>query len=236
MSIDAKTRACLAVMATALALCCAAGARATTYSVDVEGSFTLDMSGSGPIDLAPPVSFFGSFDVDTNVPPIEYPSNGDYTMTGYPDAAISNISITVFGTRFSTNDINDEQFVSAIPGSGVYFSENLYLGATPSIWMTFYTSDGQMLQMGQAYCGSLGDPSCGISPYLTYQDFTDPSGDVYLGSVNAVVVPEPAAWTLTLSGAALAGAGLRARRRRSARSSASPRYLAPAKAYCASRS
>jgi len=213
MTIHLGRTASSVMVATALAVAGADAARASVYVVGVSGSYTFDAGGvPGNVPLAGPVSFSGAFEVDTSASPIERLSFGGYGVTGYPDAAISNVSITTFGTNFSAADIVDQDFLSGPPGSAVYFSENLYAGATPAIWMAFMTPGGQSLMIGAVYCGLAAVPSCLIAGNLAYQDFTDPMGDVYLGGVSAVVAtaPEPAAWALTLAGLGLAGARMRA--------------------------
>ena len=100
MAASASALVCLA----ALTLPGSTGADAAIYTVNVTGSFTDDMFPMGPGDpLGPPpldlpAPFAGSFDVDTSTAPIQHLSEGGYTMTGYPDAAISNVSISAIGS------------------------------------------------------------------------------------------------------------------------------------------
>ncbi len=201
MAASASALVCLA----ALTLPGSTGADAAIYTVNVTGSFTDDMFPMGPGDpLGPPpldlpAPFAGSFDVDTSTAPIQHLSEGGYTMTGYPDAAISNVSISAIGTSFLASDILDRIFIAGVPGSAVYFSEDLYPGATPSIWMAFGNLSAQLF-VGEGYCGNISFPSCGIDSQLSI--FINlPYFDVIEGSVSAsVVAPEPSTWAMALIG------------------------------------
>jgi PEP-CTERM motif len=189
----------------AAALACLAGAglhgsikaQAEILQVDLVGSFATP-DGSVP--------FSGSFDVDTSVMPVLHPSDGGLTVTGYPDAAISDVSISAFGVSFSAADIVESVFVGGMPGSAVYFSEDLHPGTTPSLEM-FFSKGADALLLGQISCFI----SCSFNNQLKFFS-AEPSvsGTVDVSSVTTPVtpVPEPSTWGMLLvgfAGLALAG-------------------------------
>jgi PEP-CTERM motif len=170
-------------------------AQAEILQVDLVGSFTTP-GGSVP--------FSGSFDVDTSVMPVLHPSDGGLTVTGYPDAAISDVSISAFGVSFSAADIVESVFVGGMPGSAVYFSEDLHPGTTPSLEM-FFSKGADALLLGQISCFI----SCSFNSQLKFFS-AEPSvsGTVDVSSVTTPVtpVPEPSTWGMLLVG--FAGLGL----------------------------
>jgi PEP-CTERM motif len=189
----------------AFGLACLAGAgslgsteaQAAVFRVDLVGSFTNE-DGSVP--------FAGSFDVDTSVMPVQHLSAGGLDLTGYPDAAISNVSISAFGVNFSAADIQD-RVVSGVPGSAVFFSQDLSLGALPSIDMLFSNSLGG-LGIGGMVCGS----GCFFENNLSFENKEngeEEDGTVAVSSVTAV--PEPSTWAILVVG--FAGLGFVAYRR-----------------------
>ena len=170
-------------------------AQAEILQVDLVGSFATP-GGSVP--------FSGSFDVDTSVMPVLHPSDGGLTVTGYPDAAISDVSISAFGVSFSAADIVESVFVGGMPGSAVYFSEDLHPGTTPSLEM-FFSKGADGLLLGQISCFI----SCSFNNQLKFFS-AEPSvsGTVDVSSVTTPVtpVPEPSTWGMLLVG--FAGLGL----------------------------
>jgi PEP-CTERM motif-containing protein len=189
----------------AASLVCLAGAgllgpteaHAAVFQVDLTGDIT-------PRDGST-VPFSGSFDVDTSVQPVQHLLVGGLDLTGYPDAAISHVSITVLGVSFSAADIDDLIPVAGEPGSAVFFSEDLHPGASPSIAMQF-SNEFAGLMIGGTNCG---ETACSFVNDLFFSGpgLPDSSGTVAASVVSAVpTVPEPSTWAMLLLG--FAGLGL----------------------------
>jgi hypothetical protein len=176
-------------------------AQAEVFQVDLTGSLT-------PRDGST-VPFSGSFDVDTSVMPIQHLTDLGLDLTGYPDAAISHVSIAAFGVTFSAADIFDSQPVAGEPSSAVFFSEDLHTGATPSILMEFSNELGG-LNIGGTTCS---ETSCSFTNQLFFSgtDLPDASGTVEASVVSVTpIVPEPSTWAMLLLGfAGLGFAGYR---------------------------
>jgi hypothetical protein len=190
----------------AVGLACLAGAgslgwtqaQAELLQVKLTGSLTTEGKNGGGVTTP----FAGSFDVDTSVG-LEHVLN----LTGYPDGAISNVSISAFGFSFSAADIVDFVFLDPQPTSPALVSlEDLQSGATPSIGISFQNGTAQF---------TFGSVQCGRNDCIIPNDLAFASGDGTLfaqGSFSASVVaatptvPEPSTWGMLLLG--FAGLGL----------------------------
>jgi hypothetical protein len=202
----------LKTKAFAVALACLAGlglqgstqAQAKVFQVDLIGSFSLS-SGSVP--------FSGSFDVDTSIMPIQHISVGGVDLTGYPDGAISNVSIAAFGMSFSAADVLDTHPIVGEPGSAVFFSADLRPGATPAISMRFLNGSSEfgLLIIGDFSCPGSG---CSFNNGLSLILRNPPRQAAGTVAASVVATPEPSTWTLLILGfAGLGFAGIRGSRK-----------------------
>jgi hypothetical protein len=191
----------------AAGLACLAGAgslgwtqaQAELLQVKLTGSLTTDSKNGGGVTTP----FAGSFDVDTSVG-LEHVLN----LTGYPDGAISNVSISAFGVSFSAADIVDLVILDPQPASAALFSsEDLKSGATPSIAIAFESATAQF-GFGSVRCGRNGDCIVPNDLFFTSGDGTLSAEGSFSASVVAATptVPEPSTWVMLLLG--FAGLGL----------------------------
>ena len=181
--------------ASALALAASSAATAATYRVDLGGLLT------------------GSFDVDTAAAAVQHLTTGGLALTGYTDAAISNVSLALGGTNLGVANIQDRFVAAGATPVAVYFSQALAAGATPQLSMLF-SSGLSFAQLGTIACLT-PTTTCAFSGRALVYVYS--SGLFTSGPETASVsslggVPEPATWVLMLVGVGSLGASLRGRR------------------------
>jgi len=177
--------------ASALALAASSAATAATYRVDLGGLLT------------------GSFDVDTAAAAVQHLTIGGLALTGYADAAISNVSLSVGGTDLGVADIQDRVAVAGATPVAVYFSQALAAGATPQLNMRFFKGH-VFADLGGIVCGTTTCVFSGLALVYSSGLFTSGPETASVSSLGGV--PEPATWVLMLVGVGSLGASLRGRR------------------------